>query len=914
MAAKDTGGAKVKPGAKARAKVKAPVTTPTPDQQDRNRQPRTPPPPIKVRAFAHPSRPGPQKVFHDQQVAAQREKEHQQATRRAIRHVKVTPVPSPDARDSTRSPAQQAHDRQVVARTVRESREEAVRKEHRGSGTRFIQHVAAGGLRTNSAATAPPTMGVPTITHKHGGGGAQFAVIRPIGAVKLDRSTAAGRLALNVAPDAAELAVTTPSSVAKLASTAVHQPKKVPGMLAKPYTELYHHPGESFTERPVSSTLLVAPVLRVPGRAAGRVARIAGKQTLERPAASLPGTALKEQRTGSRDVVVRAIQSRRDRKNPLPTMTRAQVERRADEFHDYGQQHTARVVDSAARQAKAKAKTDGLSKQDTAEAVRLKVEGARGGARNQVDERFGREFGATHEITPQGHIVMPKSATEGVLHDTHAAAKRIADRLNGRDATVARGRHTPLQIPRQSVPTPHEFVVHAAGDRFAVVPKAAADRIGWHRRVGTSQAPGSKLLRVAGRTFRTAVLPLSAKWLTGQASEAGIRSAVAGAGPLDLWRFRSVVKRMNAEKPGSGNDLVTRITGGQFGLTGTAREFAEGRSLADEFQGTALEDIAHGLTKAGSTAPARAVRSAWGKYTNVVFNTVNGAIENTARQAMAGQAIRSGPLMEHRIHGLSDRAIQDAAHGLKGTHAQVQLGRAVDRMYGQYQKFSPAKRETLLHTTPFYPWYRNVVTFVTKTLPVDHPVKTALLTDISALEEDWRKSHGMSLRQGGGKPGFLLGGYPVGSGEQVSRVGRYTPFVPGDPLEASADLVTPQFGNVKEILHGHDFAGRDIKGNRILVALDSLAEAHVPGLGQVGRVTGLPGHYVRKTGEPTVLTGKDLLEALRREVDPLMPTRATQPQGSTGSGSTPSRIKVPGTSSGSGRIKVPGVTGRVKIP
>jgi hypothetical protein len=509
-------------------------------------------------------------------------------------------------------------------------------------------------------------------------------------------------------------------------------------------------------------------------------------------------------------------------------------------------------VDSAAAQAKKAAKAKGVTKPEVKQAVTEKVEGARGGARHQVNQRFGEEFGATHQITPQGHIVQPKNATKGTIHESRDDAQRIADKLNAQDKTIARGRHTTAQRPRQGTQVPVTFVVHTAGDgKYSVVPKTAADRLRWHHNVGTSQAPGSKIMRVAGRTFRTAVLPLSAKWLTGQVAEAGIRAVVAGSGPADLFRFRQVVHRMNKENPGSGDELAMRITGGQFGMTGTAREFAEGRSLADEFAGTALEDIAHGMTKAGSTRPARAVRSGWQKYTNVVFNTVNGAIENTARRAMAGQAIKQGPLMERHILGLTDKALTDAADGLRGSHAQVQLGRAVDRMYGQYQKFSPAKRETLLHTTPFYPWYRNVVTFLTKTLPVDHPVKTALLADISTVEEDWRKSHGLSLRQGGHKPGFLLGSYPAG-GERVVRFGRYTPFAPGDAYGSAADLVLPQFGNVKEILKGHDFAGRDVKGNRALVAAKSLVEAHIPGAGQVDRITGLGGRYIDKTKEPTV--------------------------------------------------------------
>src|SRR4029077_19745298 len=118
----------------------------------------------------------------------------------------------------------------------------------------------------------------------------------------------------NIPKDAAEIAVTTPTSIVKLGQTAVTKPEKVPGMLAAPYKELAAHPGKFISEHPVSAALMAAPVVRVPGRAAGRAARLTGKQTLARPTAHFPGTNLREQRVGSRDITVRAVQSAVDKR------------------------------------------------------------------------------------------------------------------------------------------------------------------------------------------------------------------------------------------------------------------------------------------------------------------------------------------------------------------------------------------------------------------------------------------------------------------------------------------------------------------------------------------------------------------------------------------------------------------------
>jgi hypothetical protein len=673
------------------------------------------------------------------------------------------------------------------------------------------------------------------------------------------RKTAA-KFVGNAGRDTAELAVTTPSSVAKLASTAVHDPEKVPGLLAQPYKDFLKHPGKTAFEHPVSTALMLAPGVKLPGRAVGRVARAAGKQSLERPAATLPGTALKETRTGSRDAVVRKVQARKDRKNPHPKMSDEQVQRRVDEFFDAGQQHKRRVEAAASKQAKqrTKGKPKAVRRQETQE----HLEGARGGAKRQVDRKFAEEFGSTWQIEPKsGAIVKPKTATKGVLHKDRAHADKIVERV------------------------PFDATVKEVNGKFAVVPKVAAERLTKHQKVGSSPAIGAIAMRAAGRTFRGAVLPLSPRWLAGQATEAGVRAAIGGAGPTSYLRMRRVVKAMEKQQPGSGKALLARTSaGGHFGLTGTAREFAQGKSLAEEFAphaNTSLGKAATGATRLGDTAPMRAVRKGWNRYTHLVFDTVNGAFEQTARTAMAGKALKNGPLMERHIIGLSDKAVADAAKGLHATENQVELGRAVDRMYGAYAKFSPSKRETLLHTTPFWPWYSNAVTFLVKVLPADHPVITALIADVQQVEKDWRKAHGLSFFGKDRVPSFLLGSYPKKSGAHLP-LSKYAPFGAfNDPTGSIADLALPQYLGIRDNLKGKDWTGKDIKGNVELNAALTALETHVPGVSQVGKITGLSGRYVRKTGEKSVVQGKSLLPAVRTQLDPFRSFPAKKGAGKT---------------------------------
>lgn len=1045
-------------------------------------------------------------------------------------------------------------------------------------------------------------------------------------------------IAGNAVKDAAELAVTTPSSVAKIASTAATHPKKLPGMLAQPYKDLAHDPVGFVSEHPVSTALMLAPAARMPGRIIGKGARIAGKQTLERPAASLPGTAMKDPRTGSRDALVRAVQSRADKKDPTPTMTVKDVQRRVDEHFDQGKHLAGRAEKVAVREARKTVKD--LPKEQRKQAAPHVVEHARETAREQAhtdaDARFAQEFGATgrpstgaaerdaartvrvaavshvqaakaahvaakaehaqaftrariavakaaksptlkgletrrrnaqaavvaeqraqhaartahsqkvatgrvaaakgarsprldaleaHRVkvarnlaaaqrthadamagfgvargraevlsrnvagavgerkaqaatvpagTPQyaggshgvklaagdmqgatgnverlrsslqrvdqaikderkrlrgmpskqrraviraaatrdampdrvrtardavraidrdiaaeqarikgvppeehtaliraidtraqtrtelagaraaaegaraTHIAVKQAmrtahvtdhAPEGRLFEHQADARLVAQRLNETETPISTGGKSPVRlvvhepgsakrpvgIARSRNTEPLVFTVRQVGDKYAVVPKVARDRMYpsgepgaklSHQSVGTSPSTMAKVMRRSRAAFTGAVLPFSLKWLGGQGAEAGLRSLVAGAGPFDWFRTGKVVKKMNALEPGSGDEWMMRITGGQFEMTAAARDFAAGKSLAEEFKGTALNQPAAAATAAGHVLPVRAVRAGFRGYSRAVIGSVNGAIEHNARRAMAGQAIKNSPLIENRMLGLMDGAITDAANGLRGTPGQITTARAADRMYGKYSKQSPEMRSLLMHWTPFLPWFINSAYFLAVHLPKDHPVQTALLADISMATEDWRKSHDLSLRQANHVPLWMMGGYPKPGGGYYN-LGHYFPTGAAAQIASSTGgLVLPQMIGPIENLKGIDWKGKrlvDSHGNEFTQGQDALralvtaGEGQIPGAKQAGALTGLTPRYVDKT-DPAKIPGA---KAVLKKMLPTAPIGGAAAPVSSGAPS--GRVKIPGGVTG--RVKVPGgVTGRVKIP
>jgi hypothetical protein len=684
-----------------------------------------------------------------------------------------------------------------------------------------------------------------------------------------------GEFTANAFKDAAELAATTPTSTYLLGKTAVTDPKKLPGMLAEPYKQVIQDPSLAF-KRPVSTALMFAPAAKVPGLAVGKGARLAGAQTLKGETRTLPGTALKQETRRSKDVLKNVQQARQERSRPTPTITDKEIRRRVDEHFEYRRKHTRRVEASKTREIKPEVKV--LPKAERPGFIAEELKGARGGAGVQNDRTFVKEFGSHWQVDPKtGTVLKPKVATEGHLHPDRAAAQKVVERLKA----AGHG----------------EFVVKPVGQsEFGVVPKAAAEQLRHHQSVGTGRATGAKILRVSRQKFTNAVLPLSPKWLTGQVVEGTIRANVHAGGPVGvatgLLREHRVFKALEKQRPGAGKEFRQRaLPGGHYG--GQIQEFRSTpmHEIFDSSDGKIGEWLAKAGRAGEKTPGAKRVVNGWNRYTRAVFDQVNGRfIENTQQRAILGRSLKDSPLMERKVLGLSKKAAEEAAQGLRGTETQVELGRAVERAYGRYSNFSPDQRERNLHWTPFLPWYANAVKFLTQVLPKDHPVLTSLLAAGNVATQKEREKQGLSTLMKGGKPLFMQGGISTKAGK-VIRVGHYTPWgiASSKPSESVADLVLPQFSGGYKNLLGIDWKGAPLKKGAGYKAPDfnepqtwaralgSEAEALIPGAGQAARVTGVEDKLSGKD-TPTILSGKDLKAALQKEVDPFMATSSAKPK------------------------------------
>lgn len=378
---------------------------------------------------------------------------------------------------------------------------------------------------------------------------------------------------------------------------------------------------------------------------------------------------------------------------------------------------------------------------------------------------------------------------------------------------------------------------------WALIPRAAADEFAAHmQKMGVG--PAGKVGQLVGQSFRRAVLATSPTWFAGNTIEAGLRAALSKSGPSSYKLGRSVLKRVDEISPQLGQELRARaVGGGHFASADTLHV----RRGAEQFEGTQLEPLAQSLHKFWDTPGPKQTAQAWNRWTDLVFRQLNGRLESQFQTAMLGRALRDSPLVDRGVRVSSARAVEQAAHGLTNTNEQVQLARAVQRMYGKYSAFGAGTRWAIAMYTPFIPWTLNAIRFVYDVLPHDHPTTTALIAASEQATQEWRKDHGLDLFMQGALPGFLQGSIPLSGGRHQRAPFRYTPFGAfGDPLATAGGAVLPQYQGVLAAFKGEDWKGAKLRNpdgtemdtlGKAKAAAQAFTEATVPVLGIAKRVS-----------------------------------------------------------------------------
>jgi hypothetical protein len=421
----------------------------------------------------------------------------------------------------------------------------------------------------------------------------------------------------------------------------------------------------------------------------------------------------------------------------------------------------------------------------------------------------------------------------------NAQLKALLDKASGEgDLGENVGAHQPVKDALDAAIKGHD-----GPGPWALMPEAAAARFAQHLH-NLGVGPKAKALQVAGSGFRRTVLATSPTWMTGNVTEAALRSALGRAGPRSYVTGRRVVKRLEELDPNAAQQLTARATGGGHFSMADRQHI---RRDSSQFAGsTTLEPLARGLGAFWRAPGPKLLAQAWHGWTDLVFRQLNGRLESQFQTAMLGKALRDSPLMSDHLRKLSEQAIDQAAHGLRDTNEQARFAREVERMYGKYSAFSPDTRWAIATYTPFIAWTLNAVKFVTTVLPMDHPAATALIASAELQTKEWRKDHGLDLFMKGALPGFLQGSIPLSGGRHQRAPFRYTPFGAfGDPLDTAAGAVLPQFTGVLAAFKGEDWKGAKLRkpdgspadiGDKLMAAAGSFADATVPIVAQAKRI------------------------------------------------------------------------------
>lgn len=384
-----------------------------------------------------------------------------------------------------------------------------------------------------------------------------------------------------------------------------------------------------------------------------------------------------------------------------------------------------------------------------------------------------------------------------------AQAEHLFEDVNTSSDTV--GQHDAVIDALTDALTEHSRKGDSDGE-WVLIPKVAAERQAEHLRVLKPGTAG-KVGQAASSAFRRTVLSTSLPWMLGNITEGTVRTALAKAGPLSYMTGRKVVKQL--AKEGQDEALARMLPGGHFSAAEKQRIHQDVSRYAD----TKLEPIARALGAVRRTPGPKQVGDLWHHYTDAVFRTVNGRLEGQFQTAMLGKEVRKSGLMDDKLLKLSKKAVDQAVRGLTDTNEQVAFGREIDRMYGQYGKYSPDRRKTIALYTPFIAWTLNAYRFMFQVLPQDHPLLTTLLVQAEFATEDWRKSHGLDKFMEDRVPRWLQGSIPGEGAVKFRGPMRYTPFGAfGDPLGTLGGAVLPQASGIISAFEGRDWTGAPLRG------------------------------------------------------------------------------------------------------
>jgi hypothetical protein len=349
---------------------------------------------------------------------------------------------------------------------------------------------------------------------------------------------------------------------------------------------------------------------------------------------------------------------------------------------------------------------------------------------------------------------------------------------------------------------------------IGLIPEAAAQRLLEHN---TPPRQFEKVLQSYTSAFKNTVLPLSDKWMLGNIFEVSMRSMFNGLGlgqPGTTFGQRTLGKRYLGELEAQAGPEARRHAEAQ--LIG---EGQYGSVKQTEINRREMHGFSKAMEAVRATPGPREVMHVWDRYKQAVFGG-NAWLERQPRYAALGRQVKrqvdSRVKKFHTALGVSDDALRDLVKGDLKTGSQERYDHYIADVFGNWTRLSPDARYVLTTYAPFYMWARASARFVFLTLPIKHPVKTAMLAAANEMTQEERQRLGLDLFTKDRLPGFLQGSLPVGAAGDprgdILPATNYSSFgVFANYPNALSGFILPQFGGAIDTLRGIAWTGKKIQ-------------------------------------------------------------------------------------------------------
>ena len=270
--------------------------------------------------------------------------------------------------------------------------------------------------------------------------------------------------------------------------------------------------------------------------------------------------------------------------------------------------------------------------------------------------------------------------------------------------------------------------------------------------------PSGKLGRAVdmARGAASRWLLLNLPWLVFQTSSNSILSALAGVTPNDIRRAQKFFKELPPEE--------RRALEATFGVKGWFDERQRGGAAFDN-------RFAHMIAAWKKTEHYRRWRQYGVPGWLEVFSRLDNMQNNVFRRALfyktarkeaftrmdeaTGRVYATLPRLEAALKKGSQEEVMKAI--IKERETVEQLGRAVDDWLGDWTSFTAAERKWMVRVPLFYGFIRFSTRLAFYTLPVNHPVLTAILLKLGDLSR--KELEAIFAKEGSEPPPWEYGNF-----------------------------------------------------------------------------------------------------------------------------------------------------------